>query len=93
MPLLATLGVLCLVASLCYARTIWRVLALLLVVLVAGAQWMFVVGGPLPAYTGPVAAGQAFPAFDTKLADGKPFTQHDLEGDQDTVMVFFRGRW
>jgi hypothetical protein len=26
-------------------------------------------------------------------ADGSPFTQRDLEGDQNNVMVFFRGRW
>ena len=47
----------------------------------------------LPAYTGPVAAGQPFPEFATQRADGSPFTQRDLEGDQNNVMVFFRGRW
>ena len=93
MPALATVGVLCLITSLWFARTVWRVLALLLVMLLAGAQWMFLLVGRLPEYTGPVAAGQAFPAFATTQADGKPFTQHDLVGDQNNVMVFFRGRW
>ena len=26
-------------------------------------------------------------------ADGTHFTQNDLKGDKDTVLVFFRGRW
>ena len=59
----------------------------------AGAEGAFLAALRLPAYTGPVAAGRPFPAFATIRADGTPFTQSDLEGDQDTVMVFFRGRW
>ena len=61
--------------------------------LLAGAEWAFLLEMRLPAYTGPVAAGQPFPEFTTQRADGTPFTQHDLEGDQKNVMVFFRGRW
>jgi hypothetical protein len=93
LPSLATLGVVCLVVSLWRRRTVWRVLALVPVVLVAAATWAFVLGERLPAYTGPVAVGQTFPAFATARADGTPFTQRDLEGDQDNVLVFFRGRW
>jgi hypothetical protein len=93
LPIAATLGVILIIASLWQARTVWRVLALLLVGLLAGAEWTFLLATRLPAYTGPVAAGQTFPAFTTVRADGTPFTQRDLEGDRDSVLVFFRGRW
>src|SRR5690242_12745589 len=93
MPIAATLGAALAALALWRARTVWRVLALLLLVLLAGAEWAFLLGLRLPAYAGPVAAGQSFPAFETVRADGTPFTQHDLVGDQDSVLVFFRGRW
>ena len=93
MPIAATLGVVLIAAALWQARSIWRILALLLIVLLAGAEWAFLMETRMPAYTGPVAAGQSFPAFATQQADGTPFTQADLVGDQKTVMVFFRGRW
>jgi hypothetical protein len=92
-PCAATVGAVFVALSLWRARTVWRVLALVLVALVAGAGWAFLLGARLPAYTGPVAAGQPFPAFATIRADGTPFTRSDLEGEQDTVLVFFRGRW
>jgi FtsH-binding integral membrane protein len=93
MPVLATIGVVFLVAALWQRRNVWRVLALLPVVLFAAASWALLLGDRLPAYTGPVTAGQSFPAFATTRADGTPFTQRDLEGNQDNVLVFFRGRW
>jgi hypothetical protein len=93
MPIAGTLGVLCVVASLWQARTVWRVLALLLVLLVAGAEWAFLLTLRLPAYTGPVAVGQPFPAFTTARADGTPFTDRDLAGGQNSLLVAFRGRW
>jgi hypothetical protein len=93
MPVAATVGLILLIVSLWQARTVLRVLALLLLLPLAGAEWMFLIGTRLPAYTGPVTAGQPFPAFATMRADGTPFTQHDLEGDQNNVLVFFRGRW
>jgi peroxiredoxin len=49
--------------------------------------------GQLPEYSGPVAAGQPFPAFTTRQADGAMFTRDDLKGNRDNVLVFFRGRW
>jgi hypothetical protein len=91
-PISATLGVACLVASLWQARTVWRVLALLLLVLLAGAEWAFLLGTRLPEYAGPVERDRPFPAFATARADGAPFTQRDLEGDHNNLLVFFRGR-
>jgi cytochrome oxidase Cu insertion factor (SCO1/SenC/PrrC family) len=93
MPALATLGVVLVAVSLWQRRTVWRILALVVVVLLAGAEWAMLYAMRLPPYTGPVAVGRPFPAFATTRADGTPFTQHDLEGDQSTVLVFFRGRW
>jgi hypothetical protein len=93
MPALAVLGVVLVVMSLWERRTVWRVLALSAVVLLAGFELLFLHAMRLPTYTGPVAAGRPFPAFETKRADGTPFTQRDLAGDKNNVLVFFRGRW
>ena len=93
LPVLATLGAAVAAAALWQRRSVWRGLALILTVLVAAAGWMFILTLRLPAYTGPVAAGQPFPEFATTRADGEPFTQRNLQGDQNSVLVFFRGRW
>jgi hypothetical protein len=93
MPGLATLAAGLVAYSLWQRRTVWRVLVLTALVLVAGAEWAFMYAMRLPAYTGPIAAGKPFPTFATFRADGAPFTQRDLEGNQVTVLVFFRGRW
>jgi hypothetical protein len=93
MPVAATVGLFLIVLSLWQRRTVWRVLSLLLVALTAAATWFFMLGLRLPAYAGPVAVGQPFPAFATSRADGTSFHQHDLKGEQSSVLVFFRGRW
>jgi hypothetical protein len=93
LPYSATLGAVLVVAALWQARSVWRVLALLLLLLLAGAEWTFVLGSRLPAYTGPVEVGRPFPAFATARSDGTPFTPRDLLGDRNHVLVFFRGRW
>jgi hypothetical protein len=97
-PIAATLGVVLVLVSLVLARTVWRVLVLLLVVALAGFEWYALMGMRAPAYTGPVADGQPMPSFvatevDGKEPDGKTFTQADLAGDKNNVLVFFRGRW
>ncbi len=92
MPALATLGVVLVVVSLIERRTIWRILALGALLLVAGAEWAFLYALRLPPYTGLIAVGRPFPAFETKRADGTAFTERDLAGSQNTVLVFFRGR-
>jgi hypothetical protein len=94
LPGLATFGAVLIIAALVQKCSIWRVLALLVAVLLAGAEWMFLlVAVRLPPYTGPVAVGQSFPSFSTLRADNSPFTQRDLEGGPNHVLVFFRGRW
>ena len=93
LPTLATVGLVLIVASLWERRTVWRILALVAVMLLAGAEWAFLYATRLPPYTGPIAVGRPFPSFETSRADGTPFTQRDLAGDQNSVLVFFRGRW
>lgn len=93
LPCLGTLALVCVGVSLWQARSIWRVLALILVLLLTGAEWAMLLGGLQPPYAGPVAVGRPFPAFATVRADGTPFTQRDFEGERDNVLVFFRGRW
>src|SRR5205814_1640445 len=87
LPVAATLGAFLVAASLRQARTAPRWLALVLVLLLAGAEWAFLLATRLPAYAGPVAEGRPFPAFATVRADGTPFTQHDLAGGPDSVLV------
>ena len=93
MPAAAVLGVALVAASLWKRRTVWRVLALVVVVLLAGFEFMALNAMRLPPYTGPIAVGRPFPAFEARRADGTPFTQNDLIGDQHQALVFFRGRW
>jgi hypothetical protein len=94
-PVLTTLGVALITLSLVRRFTASRIAALVLVGLLAVGDWWFVLGySRIPAYTGPVSAQQPFPAFSpAALADGTPFTRDDLVGEQDTVLVFFRGFW
>ena len=93
MPALASLGVVLVIASLRETRTVWRVLALVAVVLLGGFELMALNAMRLPPYRGPIAVGRPFPAFEAKRADGTPFTQDDLAGDRHAVLVVFRGRW
>jgi hypothetical protein len=93
MPALASLGVVLVIMSLLERRTVWRVLALLVVLLLTGAELALLYKMRLPPYTGPIAVGRPFPAFEARRSDGTPFTERDLAGDQNNVLVFFRGRW
>ena len=93
MPAAAMLGVALVIVSLGRRRTVWRVLALVVVVLLAGFELMALYAMRLPPYDGPIAVGRPFPAFAAHRADGTPFTQTDLIGDQHNALVFFRGRW
>jgi hypothetical protein len=92
-PISGTLGLLLLAIAVWERRSVWRIVALVLVLIVAGLEWLTLGMLRLPAYSGPVAVGKPLPAFQTQRADGTTFTQNDLKGDPDNVLVFFRGRW
>jgi hypothetical protein len=94
LPVLATLGAVLVILSLQRRRTVWRGLTLVLVLFLAVADWWFLASYVrLPVYAGPVAAGEPFPEFQAKRADGATFTRADLKGDRATALVFFRGHW
>lgn len=92
-PVLGTLGVALIILALMRSRSIWRWTAVVIFTLFVAFQWYALFAMRTPAYTGPVKDGEPFPAFATTLADGSAWTQDDLKGDQNTVMVFFRGHW
>jgi hypothetical protein len=92
-PLLGTFGVVLIVLALMRSHSFWRWTAVVIFTLLVGFQWYALLAMRTPAYTGPVKDGQPFPAFASTLADGSAFTQAELQGDQNTVMVFFRGHW
>jgi hypothetical protein len=93
MPALAIVGSVLVVISLVQRRTLWRAVAVVVVGLLASAQVAFLLMVRLPPYTGPIAVGQPFPAFETSRASGASFGQRDLAGDRKNVLIFFRGRW
>jgi hypothetical protein len=94
LPLLTTAGLALVLAAWVQRRSLWRWAAVGLCALLAAGEWaMILFLSVTPAYNGPVQAGQPFPEFATTLADGATFTQQNLKGDKNSVMVFFRGRW
>lgn len=93
LPLAGTAAVGMIIAALVRKGSVWRILALLFLGLLAAGEWAVVTTLRLPPYTGPVAVGRPFPAFSTTWVDGSRITEGDLKGDQNTVMVFFRGHW
>lgn len=92
-PILGTVGVALIILALRRSRSMWRWTALVFFTLFTAFQWWALFAMRTPAYTGPVKDGQPFPAFATTLADGSSFTQDNLKGDQNTIMIFFRGHW
>jgi hypothetical protein len=91
---LATIGAALVLVALLDRHTVWRIAAFALCTLLAGAYWYFLLSlSRVPAYTGPVSVGASFPAFHTMRADETSFDQDSLQGEQNSVLVFFRGRW
>jgi len=94
LPVLSAVGVILMIASVRQRRGVIRIAALVLFLLVCGFEWYFVfVATRTPEYTGPAKPQAKVPAFTTKLADGKPFTDKDLQSGVPTLLVFFRGHW
>lgn len=93
LPVLTTLGAALCLAAVWQHRTKLRIALLLLLAILAGAEWTFLLAFRHPAYSGPVTVGQPLPAFTSFRSDGSAITQADLVGDTHTALVFFRGRW
>jgi hypothetical protein len=92
-PILATVGLGLSIFALGQARSAWRFIGLGFCFLLAAFQWFIVLPSKLPEYSGPATVGKPLPEFSATRADGTPFESDDLAGEQNTVMVFFRGRW
>jgi hypothetical protein len=94
-PALATAGVALALLAVLRRPNVLRIVVLLLCCLPAAGYWYFLLSmAKVPAYDGPVATGKPFPAFRTTVAnDGSTFDQDSLKGEENTVMVFFRGHW
>ena len=93
-PILASVGVVCLLISVARRRGIVRIVGLVLLAVVCGAEWYFLlVTAKNPDYQGPALVGQPLPAFASTFADGKPFSNKDLETGTPTALVFYRGHW
>jgi FtsH-binding integral membrane protein len=91
---LAAAGVVLLLLAVLRRHSIWRIVALVLCGALAASEGYFLLSlSKVPDYHGPVAAGVAFPQFKTRLANGSVFNQDSLRGEQNTALVFFRGRW
>jgi hypothetical protein len=92
-PVLATLGIICLVIAWRLQRSIWRVATIFMFALLTGFEWHFLLSySRLPDYTGPARVGEQVPAFMARRSNGEPFTEKDLTGEP-TALVLFRGRW
>jgi hypothetical protein len=93
LPVFETTGCVMVAWAIIQHRTWPRVLGLVFMFLLTLGGWAFIGYAKLPEYTGPVRTETGFPSFATLTGQGKPFTQANLVGPQNTVLVFFRGRW
>src|SRR5262245_41327324 len=94
LPILATVGVLCALISIRKRPTWTRGIALAILTVLTAGEWFFLLSlSRLPEYQGPVHVEKKLPEFATTLADGRPFTEKDLQKGTPTVLVFYRGRW
>src|SRR5262249_24444198 len=92
-PVLATIGVLLIAASIVQRVRLIRILFLIAFTFLCGFEWhLLLVATRTPEYTGPVQIGQKLPAFAAARVDakGKTFSQSDLETGERTAIIFFR---
>jgi hypothetical protein len=93
-PALATIGVFFGILSVGQRRGWMRTAFLFVLVFICGFEWfMVLVGIKTPEYHGPAEVGRPLPTFVASLADGKSFSDKDLETGKPSVLLFFRGRW
>src|SRR5262249_20858303 len=80
MPILATVGALCALVSIRKRPTWTRGIALVILAVLTAGEWYFLLSmSRLPEYKGPVQVERKLPEFATTLADGRPFTEKDLQ--------------
>jgi hypothetical protein len=94
LPILSSAGVALMILSLWRRGGVARTILLLPFAILCGLEW-YLIGFAFksPEYSGPALPGQPVPHFSARLADGRTFTEADLEQGSRTVLVFYRGRW
>ena len=93
-PILGTLGVLCMGGSLVQRFGWLRCVGLVFFTIVCGLAWFMIAWyAKTPAYVGPAQRDHRLPAFTASFSDGKPFTAETLEDGNRTAIVFYRGHW
>jgi hypothetical protein len=94
MLILVSLGALLMASSLFVRFSVARTFGTVVFLSLAGMIWVFfVMLARVPDYTGPAQVGNAVPAFEVALANGKKFSNRDLADGQGTILLFNRGRW
>ena len=94
LPVLSTLGVALMAASVWQRGGVVRSVGLAFFALVCGLQWaMITFAMRTPEYTGPAQVNQKAQPFRASRADGRSFTQGDLAAGKATVLLFYRGHW
>ena len=94
MPVLATVGVVMMAASVWRRGGILRILGTVFFLLVVALEWYFLlVVTRTPAYSGPAQVNTKVPDFTAKLANDEAFSSADLSKGQSTILLFFRGHW
>ena len=92
-PVLAAVGVLFMAGSVLQRPGVWRSVGLVVFALLCGLEWFFVlVVAKTPPYEGPQVSDKV-PVFTATYADGRAFTNKDLEDGKPTVLLFYRGHW
>lgn len=94
LPILATLGVVCMLLAVLQSGGVVRTAGFLLFAFVSGFVWfMLLVKVNTPNYTGPANPGSPVPVFAAKLADGSTFANTTLANGRSSVLLFYRGHW
>jgi hypothetical protein len=94
LPVMVTVGVLLVLVSVRQRPTWTRGIVFLVMALLCAGAWYFILSlSRLPEYQGPVQVSRKLPEFTTSLADGRPFTEKDLQQGIPTALVFYRGHW
>src|SRR6516162_3441210 len=79
-PAAAVIGLVALAITVWQRPSVVRIAGLLLIALFCAGQAFFLFSiSKLPAYSGPIHAGESIPAFHTTLADGRAFSDGDLK--------------
>lgn len=94
LPAFATVGGVLMSAAFVRRPGVARGLLVVLALLPTVFAWLVVaVFSRTPEYTGPASVGNKLPAFAASYADGRVFTNRNVETGGPAVLLFYRGHW